>query len=96
MTYKPKNGTAYSVKVTVKNSPTLSKTSVSVKKGKTVSVKISGKASAVNNIYKNTKYAKVISQKSAKTIKVKGLKKGKTTLKITVNGVVLKLKVNVK
>lgn len=96
LTYKPKNGSAYSVKVTVKNSPTLSKTSVSVKKGKTVSVKISGKDSAINNVYKNTKFAKVISKKSAKTIKIRGLKKGKTTLKVTVNGVALKLNVNVK
>ena len=40
--------------------------------------------------------AKVTSKKSAKSLKIKGLKKGKTTLKITVNGVKLKLKVKVK
>lgn len=92
---KPKNGKAYSVKVTVKNSPKLSKTSVSVKKGKTVKVKITGKASSVNNKYTKTKYAKITSKATSKTLTVKGLKKGKTTLKVTVNGVTLKLKVNV-
>ena len=96
LTYKPKNSKNAYVKVTVKNNPTLSKTSVTVKKGKTVSVKISGKAAEINNVYKNTKYAKVISAKSAKTIKIRGLKKGKTTLKITVNGKLFKLKVKVK
>lgn len=89
-------GKKLTCKVTVSTSPKLSKSSITVKKGKTVSVKITGKASAVNNVYTNTKYAKVISKKNATTIKVKGLKKGATTLKIKVNGVVLKLKVKVK
>lgn len=83
-------------KVTVSTSPKLSKKTVSVKKGKTVSVRITGKAAAVNNVYTNTKYAKIVSKNNAVTIIVKGLKKGTTTLKIKVNGVVLKLKVKVK
>jgi uncharacterized protein YjdB len=83
-------------RVTVTNSPKLSKSSVSVKKGGAVTVKITGKAKAVNNKYTKTKYAKVISKKTASIIKVKGLKKGKTTLKIKVNGVILKLKVKIK
>ena len=84
-------------KVTVTTSPKLSKKSVKVKKGKTVKVKIIGKASAIKNTYKNTNYAKITSKRTAVTLKVKGLKKGKTTLKIKVNGVVtLKLKVTVK
>ena len=66
-----------------------------MKKGKTKSVTITGKASTVNNVYTNTKIAKIISKSSASTIKVKGLKKGSTTLKLRVNGVVLKLKVKV-
>lgn len=57
---------------------------------------IKGKAKTVKNVYTNTKKAKVVSKKTTSTIKVKGLKKGSTTLKIKVNGVVLKLKVKVK
>ena len=89
-------GKKLTCKVTVTTSPKLSKKSVTVKKGKTVSVKITGKASTVKNVYTNTKYAKIISAETAAKIKVKGLRKGKTTLKVKVNGVVLKLKVKVK
>lgn len=89
-------GKKLTCKVTVTTSPKLSKTCVSVKKGKTVSIKISGKASTAKNVYTNTKYAKITSKNTATTIKVKGLKKGSTILKIKVNGVVLKLKVKVK
>ena len=96
LTYNKSGSKNTYVKVAVKNNPSLSRTSVTVRKGKTVSVKISGKAAEINNVYKNTKYAKVISPNSAKTVKIRGLKKGKTTLKITVNGVWLKLKVKVK
>lgn len=84
-------------KITVKKDPSLSAKTVTVKKNKTVSVKIKGKASSINNKYTNTSKAKIISKTSSSTIKVKGLKKGKTTLKIKVNGVkTLKLTVNVK
>lgn len=94
---KVKDGiNVYQYKLTVKTNPKLAKTTVTVKKGKTVSVKISGKASGVNISYKNTKYAKITSAKSSKTLKIKGLKKGTTTLKVVVNGVTLKLKVKVK
>ena len=70
--------------------------SVKVKKGKTVKVRVIGKAPGTKNTYKNTKYAKITSKRTASVLKVKGLKKGKTTLKIKVNGVTLKLKVTVK
>lgn len=71
--------------------------SISVKKKKTVSLKLKGKAYSINNAYKNTKIAKIVSKKSSETIKIKGLKKGKTTVKIKVNGVkTLKLRVFVK
>ncbi|MBR2280214.1 MAG: hypothetical protein IJ903_04730, partial [Ruminococcus sp.] len=83
-------------KVTVTTSPKLSKKTVTVKKNKTVSVKITGKAKAVKNVYTNTKIAKITSKNTAATLKIKGLKKGSTTLKVKVNGVVLKLKVKVK
>ncbi len=84
----------YTVKVTT--SPKLSKSSVTVKKNATATVKITGKTTSVKNKYVNTKTAKIISKTTATTLKVKGLKKGKTTLKIKVNGVALKLKVTVK
>ena len=91
-----KDGTYLTCKVKVTSSPKLSKSSVKVKKGKTIKVKLTGKASSVKNVYTNTKKAKIISKNTASTIKVRGLKKGSTTLKIKVNGVVLKLKVKVK
>lgn len=89
-------GKKLTCKVKVTTSPKPSKKSVTVKLKGTKAVKLIGKAGGVNNKYTKTKYAKIISKKSAKVLKVKGLKKGKTTLTITVNGVKLKLKVNVK
>ncbi|MGN0461398.1 MAG: leucine-rich repeat protein [Ruminococcus sp.] len=90
-------GKKLTCRVTVNSSPKLSKTTVSVKKGKTVKVTLTGKASAINNKYTNTKYAKITSKTSAKTITIKGLKKGTTTLKVKVNGVkTLSLRVKVK
>ncbi len=84
-------------KITIKKDPSLSAKSVTVKKKQSVSVKIRGKASSINNKYTNTAKAKIISKPSSATIKVKGLKKGKTTLKIKVNGVkTLKLTVKIK
>ena len=91
-----KTGKKLTCKVTVTTSPKLSKKTVTVKKNKTVSVKITGKAKAVKNVYTNTKIAKITSKNTAATLKIKGLKKGSTTLKVKVNGVVLKLKVKVK
>lgn len=95
-------GRKLTCKLRVTSSPKLTQnkktvTSVTVKKGKTVEVKITGKAKKIDNKYINTRKAKIISKKSAKTIKVQGLKKGTTTVKIKVNGVkMLKLKVKVK
>lgn len=71
-------------------------TSVSVKNGKTVKLGVKGKASGINNAYTDTEYAKVTSKKTATTIKVKGLRRGTTTLKVKVNGYKIKLKVTVK
>ncbi|MCH5303986.1 MAG: starch-binding protein [Ruminococcus sp.] len=88
--------TTYKYKITVTSNPKLSKSKVTVKKGRTVTVTIKGKASGVNNKYKNTKYAKISAKKSAKKLKIKGKKKGSTTLYVTVNGKKLKLKVKVK
>ena len=87
-----------SAKFTVKViNPKLSSTSITVVKGETVKVKITGKATPVKNKYKSTKYAKITTKsKNAKAITIKGLKATKkTTLKIRVNGVWLSLKVKV-
>ena len=69
-----------------------------VKKGKYITVKISGKSSIVNNAYSSTKksIAKVVSKNTAKTIKIKGYKKGSATVTVKVNGVAFKIKVKVK
>ncbi len=69
----------------------------SVKKGKNITVKITGKGKAVNNKYSSTnaKVAKVTSKVSATTVKIKGLKKGSATVKIKVNGVLFAIKVKV-
>ena len=83
-------------KFTVKSSPKLSKSKLSVTLNKTAKVKIKGKSSAVKNSYSNTKKVKILSSKSSSTLKIKGLKKGSSTLKVIVNGVKLKLKVKVK
>ena len=58
-----------------------------VKKGKCLNVKISGKAKEIKIKYTNTEYAKIISKKADDSIKFKGLKKGITAVKIKVNGV---------
>ncbi|MGN0476514.1 MAG: leucine-rich repeat protein [Ruminococcus sp.] len=90
-------GKKLTCKVTVTSNPKLSKSNVSVKKGKTVTVKLSGKVSAINNKYVNTKYAKITSKTNSVSLKIKGIKKGTTTLKVKVNGVkTLNLKVKVK
>ena len=102
ITVKPKNGKKYSFKVRVKKNPELANvkgkkiSSVTVKEGGKVKVKIVGKVKGIDNIYRNTDYAKITSKKTAKTITVKGLKKGKTNLTIYVNGKSLSLKVKVK
>jgi hypothetical protein len=68
-------------------------------KGKTVTVKLTGKAKTVKNKYASTNkaIAKVTSAKTAKLIKIKGLKKGKATIGIKVNGYkTFKIKVRIK
>lgn len=90
-------GKKLTCKVTVTTTPKLSKTTVNVKKGNIAVVKISGKVFTINNKYTNTSVAKITSKTNDVTLKIKGLKKGTTTLKIKVNGVkTLNLKVNVK
>lgn len=92
------NGKKLTCYVTVTTSPKLSRTTLNLKKGKTATVKLTGKVANINNKYYNySKVAKIVSKANATSIKVKALKKGTTTLKISVNGVnVLRLKVKVK
>lgn len=100
------NGKKLVCKVTVSSSPTLkigkkkfkAKTTYSVKKGKSLTVSVTGKASTVKNTYKSSKkkIAKVTSKATAKKVKIKGLKKGKAKITIKVNGVSFKIKVKVK
>ncbi len=84
----------FTIKIT--SSPKLSKSSITVKKGGYKTIKITGKCSTVSNTYYHTKKARISGKRTAAKFKVIGLKKGKTTLKVKVNGVVLKLKVKVK
>lgn len=91
------NGKKLTCNVTVTTSPKLSRTTLNLKKGRTATVKLTGKVANINNKYYNTKVAKIVSKANTTSIKVKALKKGTTTLKIRVNGVnVLRLKVKVK
>lgn len=92
------NGKKLTCYVTVTTSPKLSRTTLNLKKGKTATVKLTGKVANINNKYYNySKVAKIVSKANATSIKVKALKKGTTTLKIRVNSVnVLRLKVKVK
>ncbi len=100
------NGEKLSIKVNVTTNPTIkvngkkfSKTKTyTVKKGKSLTVKINGKAADVKNAYSssNKKVAKVTSKKTATTVKIKGVKKGKATVTVKVNGVSFKIKVKVK
>lgn len=70
-------------------------TSVTVKNGKTVSVTVKGKAADVDNVFTNTDYASFTSLENSDVLKIKGTRRGKTTVKVKVNGLVLKLKVTV-
>lgn len=95
-----KDGNKLNCKVNVTTAPKLSKPTVNVKVGKTVKVKALGKAKnialkwTVSNKNVNTSIAKMI---GASVLNIKGVKKGKTTLKVKVNNVkTLTLKVNVK
>ncbi|MCR5653277.1 MAG: glycosyl hydrolase 53 family protein [Ruminococcus sp.] len=93
----------YNVKVT--NGPTIKigskdfkkSTEYNIQKGKTLTVNITGKAAAVNNVYKssNKKVAVVDSAATASSVKIKGLKQGTATVTIKVNGVEFPIKVKV-
>ena len=90
------SGQKVKCRIKVTTSPKLSKKTITVRKGGTKTIKITGKAKTVKNKYRNTAKAKIMSKKTASKIKVKGLKKGTTILTIRVNGVALDLMVKVR
>lgn len=98
---KLKNGKTFKRKISVSEAfelPRIENKTISIKRGKTVKIRIYGKANSIKCICINkSEIAKVISEESSNYIKVKGIKKGTTSLKIKVNGVkTLKLKVKIK
>lgn len=96
ITAKDSEGKTHKIYCTNSFSAPSAKKSVTVKKGKTVTIKLSGKAHSIKNTYKNTKIAKITSKRTADKLKIKGLRRGTTALRVKVNGVkILKIKVKV-
>lgn len=94
-----KNGKIYKRKYTITyNHPKFESNEITVKLGKIATSRIIGKVNSIDLVCKNkSKIAKIVSKKSSNYIKVKGLKRGSTTLKVKVNGIKnLKLKIKVK
>ena len=69
--------------------------SLTVKNGRTIDVKIKGKAADVDNTFDNTGFAEFVGEEDAEKIKVKGTRRGNTRIYANVNGVRLKLKVDI-
>ena len=92
-------GKKISAKFNVQSNPELEyfdPNGIYVKKGKTATVKLFGKVKGIKNIYISSSKAKIISSKNTDKIKIKGVSKGSSTVKVKVNGVkTLKLKVTV-
>ena len=84
------NGVSAKLKLTVKK-PSLKKPPKSIKKGKSVTLKIIGKIGKAKFKSSNKKIAAV-----NKKGKVTGKKKGKVTITVTTNGIKIKLKLKVK
>ncbi len=84
------NGASATFKVTVKN-PKLNSSSKTLKKGKSFTLKITGKVGKAKFVSSNKKVATV----SAKGV-VKAKNKGKSTITVTTNGVKLRCKIIVK
>lgn len=84
------NGVKKTFTVTVKN-PKLNATSKTLKKGKTFTIKVTGKIGKATFKSSDKKVATVTSKG-----KVKAMSKGKATITVTANGVKLKCKITVK
>ena len=93
-------------KVTVTNNPVIkigsksvsAKKTYTIKEGKTLTLKLYRRVSSIKNTYASSKksVAKVISKAKVDKVVIKGLKKGKATITIKLNGVrTFKIKVKV-
>ena len=93
-------------KVTVTNNPVIkigskslsTKKTYKIKKGKTLTLKLYRRVNSIKNTYLSNKksVAKVISKAKVNKVEIKGLKLGKATITIKINGVrTFKVKVNV-
>ncbi len=95
------SGKKHSLSVTVTRDPRLMRynkvvKTVNVRKGKSLKVRVDGLVTSMKMSFKNTKTAKITREKEVDYIAVRGLRCGKTTLKVRLNGSVeLKLKVKV-
>jgi hypothetical protein len=68
-----------------------------IKAGKVLKLPIVGKVKSIKNKYKSSDKAKIISNPDDKVLRIKGLKKGKTSVKIRINGIkTIKIKLKIK
>lgn len=105
ITAKLKSGKTVKIKMAVNYTPEITKRrgysyygfeKLTLRKGQTKKLYAFCKAVDVNLKFKNTKIAKFTSKKTSAVLKIKGLKRGNTTIKVRINGVWRKLKVVVK
>ena len=85
---------SYKCKLTVKNAPKISKSSISLEKGKSYDLSVTGTASAPKWSTSNKKVA-TIKKVSARKYRVTAKSSGTATIKAKVNGKTLKCKVSV-
>lgn len=106
ITAKLSTGKKLSCKITVTSDPSIkisgkklnAKKTYSIKKGKCLTLTLTGKAADVKNSYasSNKKIAKVTSKATATKVKIKGIKIGNATVTVKVNNVAFKIKIKVK
>lgn len=82
---KISNTYSLNCKLNVLTSPTINRTTISVKKGKSTYININGKAQGINNKYTNSKCAKVTSKPNATKVYIKGIKKGVSFVRLKIN-----------
>ena len=100
-----KNGNTFKLNVKVPENPMVYKKqkdgfyyggALTLYRGQTKNLFAYGKANGVDLKFKNTSIAEFTSKKTSRNLKIKGLKTGKTTIKVRINGVWCKIKVKVK
>lgn len=96
ITAKDSEGKKHKIYCESESAPSVKK-SVTVRKGKWTKLRLKGRVRNFKTTLKSTKYAKFAVKRNSDTLYIRGVKKGKTTLKVKVNGVkTLKIKVKVK